>query len=98
MPDYPPERRPRVYFRYTLDPSTLTPCPYRRKGSQSPAFIMPRFKAALRKARDRTELVRRNTLLILVRLGFPVSLWHWLVPSPLPTDPAALAPQTGQVG
>ena len=96
MPGGSAERQTAGDFHYTLDPPALTSCPYRRRGSHNAHFLSPLFVAALQQTRDRHKTVHLNALLILARLGFPVALWHFVVPSALLTEPAVLAPQAAQ--
>jgi len=84
---------PGTYFHHTLDPPTLTPVHYCRRGSRKARWLRPRFEAALAHMSERAETIRFNTLLALARLGIPVALWHFLVPTPLPQDFHSLAPQ-----
>jgi hypothetical protein len=84
---------PATYFRHTLDPPTLTLAPYRRRGTHEARLLRRRFEVALVQTRERSETIRLNTLLALARIGVPIALWHFIVPTPLPHDPHSLAPQ-----
>ena len=79
-------------FFFSADPPTLTPAVGRKPGSQVATTLLERVLSAQQYAPARLEQIRLQTLFTLSRLGFPIALWHFLVPSPLPLTVAALAP------
>jgi hypothetical protein len=84
-------------FFYRPDPPTLVPASGRRTGGRTAATLHAQLTATLHQIPTRMETIRLNTLFVLSHLGVAVALWHFLIPGPLPTTVAALAP-TGRRG
>jgi hypothetical protein len=81
---------PRALFLASFSPPTLTPTSVWQAGSRTARTLAPRFATALQQASSRSETIRLNTLFALSQLGLPVALWHFVLPSPLPTTVATL--------
>jgi hypothetical protein len=79
-------------FFYQADPPLLVAAVGRKAGACTGATLYARLTTTLQQIPTRIESICLNTLFTLHRLGVPVALWHFLIPGPLPTTVAALAP------
>jgi hypothetical protein len=83
---------PAACFFFSSTPPTLTAAVGRKAGSQTTPILIERLTQAQQLLLARVEAIRLQTVFALSHFGFPVALWHFVMPGSLPATVEALAP------